>query len=105
MGPGTSVNDAAISGREAEVLAALADRLTNAEIAQRLYLSERTVESHVASVLRKLAVGSRTEAGERAKSILASTAPATSPSLMNLIRAPVARIANHRDAWERVRVA
>jgi DNA-binding CsgD family transcriptional regulator len=41
-----------VTRREAEVLGALAERLTNAGIAQRLYLSERTVESHVSSLLR-----------------------------------------------------
>jgi len=48
-----------ISSREAEVLAALGDRLTNAEIASRLYISVRTVESHVPALLRKFDVGSR----------------------------------------------
>jgi len=48
-----------ISAREAEVLAALGDRLTNAEIASRLYISVRTVESHVSALLRKFDVGSR----------------------------------------------
>jgi non-specific serine/threonine protein kinase len=43
----------AISPREAEVLDALADRLTNAEIADRLYLSVRTVETYVSALLRK----------------------------------------------------
>ncbi len=42
-----------VSRREAEVLSALGERLTNAEIAARLFLSERTVESHVSSLLRK----------------------------------------------------
>ena len=48
-----------ISKREADVLAALGERLTNAEIAARLYVSIRTVESHVSSLLRKLAVTNR----------------------------------------------
>ena len=43
-----------VSAREAEVLYALRDHLTNAEIAQRLHISVRTVESHVSSLLRKL---------------------------------------------------
>ncbi|WP_410633124.1 ATP-binding protein [Amycolatopsis sp. cmx-4-83] len=43
-----------ISPREREVLLALADRLTNAEIAERLFVSVRTVESHVSALLRKL---------------------------------------------------
>ena len=48
-----------VSEREAEVLAALAEHLTNAEIAQRLHISVRTVESHVSSLLRKLAMPDR----------------------------------------------
>ena len=50
----SGLDDAGISAREAEVLAALGEHLTNAEIAERLYISVRTVESHVSSLLRKL---------------------------------------------------
>mgnify|MGYP003790833977 CR=1 FL=1 len=48
------LSDAGVSAREAEVLAALGEHLTNAEIAQRLHISVRTVESHVSSLLRTL---------------------------------------------------
>jgi predicted ATPase/DNA-binding CsgD family transcriptional regulator len=48
-----------VSSREAEVLAALEEHLTNAEIASRLFISVRTVESHVSSLLRKLQVDDR----------------------------------------------
>jgi len=48
-----------VSRREAEVLAALGRRLTNAEIARALSISVRTVESHVSSLLRKYGVGDR----------------------------------------------
>jgi predicted ATPase/DNA-binding CsgD family transcriptional regulator len=48
-----------VSTREAEVLAGIADHLTNAEIAARLFISVRTVESHVSSLLRKLGVSDR----------------------------------------------
>ena len=50
---------AGVSAREAEVLAALGEHLTNAEIAARLFISVRTVESHVSSLLRKLQVDDR----------------------------------------------
>jgi predicted ATPase/DNA-binding CsgD family transcriptional regulator len=59
--PGSSPR---LTRREIDVLAALADRLTNAEIATRLFISERTVESHVAALLRKLDVANRRELAE-----------------------------------------
>jgi predicted ATPase/DNA-binding CsgD family transcriptional regulator len=49
----------AMSSREAEVLEALGDHLTNAQIAARLHISVRTVESHVSSLLRKLGAADR----------------------------------------------
>jgi DNA-binding NarL/FixJ family response regulator len=45
---------AEVSGREAELLAAVGPRLTSREIAAELSISVRTVESHIASHLRKL---------------------------------------------------
>ncbi|MGW1763716.1 ATP-binding protein [Streptomyces sp. NPDC002073] len=48
-----------ISAREADVLALLGEHLSNAEIAARLFISVRTVESHVSSLLRKLEVPDR----------------------------------------------
>ncbi|RDI46445.1 ATP-binding protein [Nocardia mexicana] len=48
-----------ISAREAEVLALVGDHLSNAEIGARLFISVRTVESHVSSLLRKLEVPDR----------------------------------------------
>ncbi|MEU6785950.1 LuxR C-terminal-related transcriptional regulator [Nonomuraea angiospora] len=48
-----------VSPREAEVLAGLAEHLTNAQIAHRLQISIRTVESHVSSLLRKYGVANR----------------------------------------------
>ncbi|KES06003.1 ATPase [Streptomyces toyocaensis] len=48
------MSTAMISAREAEVLALLGEHLSNAEIAARLFISVRTVESHVSSLLRKL---------------------------------------------------
>jgi predicted ATPase/DNA-binding CsgD family transcriptional regulator len=60
------LTDAGVSEREAEVLALLGDHLTNAEISARLFISVRTVESHVSSLLRKLAVGDRRALAELA---------------------------------------
>lgn len=50
---------AEISAREAEVLTLVGEHLSNAEIGARLYISVRTVESHVSSLLRKLEVPDR----------------------------------------------
>jgi predicted ATPase/DNA-binding CsgD family transcriptional regulator len=48
--------------REQEVLALLCQRLTDAEIGDRLFLSKRTVEHHVSSILGKLGVANRRQA-------------------------------------------
>jgi predicted ATPase/DNA-binding CsgD family transcriptional regulator len=70
-------SDAAVSLREAEVLAAVSEHLTNAEIADRLFISVRTVESHVSSLLRKLQVTHRRELAQAAPGVLsAATRPA-----------------------------
>jgi DNA-binding NarL/FixJ family response regulator len=53
-----------LSARELEVLLLLDDHLGTDEIAQRLFISEHTVRSHVKSLLRKLGVSSRREALE-----------------------------------------
>lgn len=54
-----------LSSREEEVLRLLAEGLTDREIADRLVISPRTVESHVGSVLRKLGVRNRAQAAQR----------------------------------------
>jgi DNA-binding CsgD family transcriptional regulator len=51
-----------LSGREVEVLCLVADGLTNAQIAERLFISPKTVGSHLVSVFGKLGVTSRTGA-------------------------------------------
>lgn len=51
-----------LSQREQEVLVLVARGLTNKEIAQKLYISDKTVRNHVTSLLLKLGANDRTEA-------------------------------------------
>jgi predicted ATPase/DNA-binding CsgD family transcriptional regulator len=63
-GPAEALVRAGVTEREAEVLSAVAERLRNREIAERLHLSVRTVESHIAALLRKLGVADRAALAE-----------------------------------------
>jgi DNA-binding CsgD family transcriptional regulator len=58
---------AGLTARQAEVLDLLAEGLSNVEIADRLFVSYRTVENHVAAILMKLDVPSREAAVETAR--------------------------------------
>ena len=55
-----------LTARQSEVLSLLAEGLSNVDIADRLFLSPRTVEHHVAAVMSKLNASSRDEAVDKA---------------------------------------
>jgi DNA-binding NarL/FixJ family response regulator len=64
---------AMLSRREQEVLSLVTEGLSNAEIAERLFISVKTAGNHVSNILTKLGVRSRTEA--TAYALLHSIAP------------------------------
>ena len=63
----TLANPAGLTTRQTEVLCLLDDGLTNAELAERLYLSVKTVDHHVSAILTKLDVTKRRDAVRRAR--------------------------------------
>jgi DNA-binding NarL/FixJ family response regulator len=62
---------AALTPREREVLSLMAEGRTNRGIARRLWLTERTVETHIASILAKLGLGADEEDHRRVLAVLA----------------------------------
>jgi len=76
-----------ISAREAEVLGAIADHRSNAQIAHALHISVRTVESHVSSLLRKYGATDRRDLADR----LAPPRTASAPSGGGFVGLPAGR--------------
>jgi DNA-binding CsgD family transcriptional regulator len=72
-------NGVALSAREMEVLRLLAQGLSNREIAERLYLSRRTVEFHISRLLSKLDARNRTAAAYMASKLDLSAATVEAP--------------------------
>jgi DNA-binding CsgD family transcriptional regulator len=69
----TRQHPAGLTAREAEVLELLAEGLRNAEVAERLVISRRTVDHHVASIMRKVDAHTRGEAVARVAELMATS--------------------------------
>ena len=65
----TLANPAGLTTRQTEVLRLLDDGMTNAELAERLYLSVKTVDHHVSAILTKLDVTKRRDAVRKAREL------------------------------------
>jgi DNA-binding CsgD family transcriptional regulator len=65
-GPAFGIGTAALTGREREIVRLAVDGQTALEIAKRLHISDRTVETHLANAYVKLGVQSRLELARRA---------------------------------------
>ena len=63
----TRRNPAGLTNRELDVLGLMGDGLTNAELADRLFISPKTVDHHVSAILAKLHVGNRRDAVRRGR--------------------------------------
>ncbi|MGV9560549.1 ATP-binding protein [Streptomyces sp. NPDC003522] len=81
-----------ISAREGDVLALLGEHLSNAEISARLFISVRTVESHVSALLRKLEVPDRRALARRAAELARAERPRPAPALPTPLTAFVGRV-------------
>jgi DNA-binding CsgD family transcriptional regulator len=77
----TREHAAGLTERQAEVLQLLSEDLSNVEIADRLFVSPRTIEHHVSAVMAKLGAANREEAVTRARAEgpLVTTGAITSP--------------------------
>lgn len=92
-----------ISAREAEVLALVGEHLSNAEIGARLFISVRTVESHVSSLLRKLEVPDRRALAQRAAGSAAAERSLPAPVLPTPLTSFVGRVRERAELAELLR--
>ncbi len=94
-----ALEQAGVSAREREVLSLLRERLTNAEIADELFISVRTVESHVSALLRKLELNSRRDLSRFAPGAMRRGFPVAYTSLVgrrSLLEEIQARLSGER---------
>ena len=79
-------NPAGLTARQLDVLALLADGLSNAEIAARLVISPKTADHHVSAILAKLDVRTRGEAAAVARRLGVDAGALSSVSVLRLDR-------------------
>ncbi|MFF3672072.1 ATP-binding protein [Microtetraspora malaysiensis] len=92
-----------ISPREAEVLEQVGAHLSNAEIAARLCISVRTVESHVSSLLRKLEVPDRRALAQRAPEPAGAGPSHPAPVLPAPLTSFIGRVSERAELTEMIK--
>ncbi|WP_344456338.1 ATP-binding protein [Actinomadura kijaniata] len=92
-----------VSAREAEVLELVGEHLSNAEIAARLFISVRTVESHVSSLLRKLEMPDRRALAQRASGLARADRPHPAPALPAPLTSFVGRVRERAELTEMIK--
>ncbi|MCK2218278.1 LuxR C-terminal-related transcriptional regulator [Actinomadura sp. ATCC 31491] len=92
-----------VSPREAEVLELVGAHLSNAEIAARLVISVRTVESHVSSLLRKLEAPDRRALARRARTAAGAGPARPAPVLPSPLTSFVGRVRERAELAELVK--
>ena len=92
-----------ISAREAEVLTLVGEHLSNAEIGARLFISVRTVESHVSSLLRKLGVPDRRALGQHAAEVARAGKSGPAPVLPTPLTSFVGRVRERAELTELIK--
>lgn len=91
-----------ISTREAEVLELVGQHLSNAEIGARLFISVRTVESHVSSLLRKLEVPDRRALAQHAAAAVTAS-PKPAPALPKPLTSFIGRARERAELTELIK--
>ncbi|WP_405425869.1 ATP-binding protein [Micromonospora sp. NBC_00617] len=93
-----------ISAREAEVLALVGEHLSNAEIGAKLYISARTVESHVSSLLRKLDAPDRRALAQRASELARADRPHPALVLPTPLTSFIGRVREKAELTETIKL-